>query len=263
MDSLKLLKKLGFSDYESRAYLSLCRLGPSSVKEIVIDSGLPRNKTYEALQKLENKNYVMVLPISPRKYKITNPELLKEEIKHMDNAVNDLIRIVEQPKNLEYKDLFWVIKGRKAIIEKLAIEDEIVREEILSCSELNKIIYKNIRIIKEKTKKGVKVKFITPFDKRNIDVYNAWIDAGVEIRIFDEKKFGTLLPRMTILDKTKGRITIGIPEVKNEEEYVTLWTESRAFCNMLRNQFNNMWKQSIPIDTYINNKNKDSKKNSA
>jgi sugar-specific transcriptional regulator TrmB len=253
MDGLKLLKKLGFSDYESRAYLSLCRLGPSSVKEIVADSGLPRNKTYEALEKLENKNHVMILPISPRKYKITNPELLKEEIKEMDGAINNLIRLVEQPKNAEYKDLFWVIKGRKAIIEKLAVEDEIVKEEILSCSELNKIIYKNIRIIKEKTKSGVKVKFITPFDKKNIEVYNAWIDAGVEIRIFDEKKFGALLPRMTILDKKTGRITIGIPEVKNEEEYITLWTESRAFCNMLRNQFMNMWKKSIPINKFKKN----------
>ncbi|MGV8085997.1 MAG: TrmB family transcriptional regulator [Candidatus Woesearchaeota archaeon] len=252
MDSLKVLKKLGFSDYESKAYLSLCKLGPSSVKEIVIDSGLPRNKTYEALQRLENKNYVMTLPISPRKYKITNPELLKEEIKEMDNSINNLIKLIEQPINSEYKDLFWVIKGRKAIIEKLAIEDEKVKEEIFSCSELNNMIYKNMRIIKEKTKKGVKVKFITPFDKKNIAIYNAWIDAGVEIRIFDEKKFGTLLPRMTVLDKKQCRITIGIPEVKNEEEYITLWTESKAFCNMIRCQFINMWKKSIPINKYIN-----------
>ena len=55
MDGIKTLKKLGLTEYESRAYLSLARLGPSTVKEIVLDSNLPRNKAYEALQRLETK----------------------------------------------------------------------------------------------------------------------------------------------------------------------------------------------------------------
>ena len=40
-------------------------------------------------------------------------------------------------------------------------------------------------------------------------------------------------------------------EVKNEEEYITFWTESKAFSNMLRTQFMHMWKHSKPIETKI------------
>ena len=56
MDSIKLLRRIGMTEYEARAYLSLARLGPSTVREIVLESKLPRNKAYEALQRLEEKN---------------------------------------------------------------------------------------------------------------------------------------------------------------------------------------------------------------
>lgn len=250
MNNRKLLQRLGLTEYESRAYLSLAKLGPSSVREIVLDSKLPRSKTYEALQKLEDQNKVVALPGSPKRYKITNHELLKEEIKDMADSMHMLIKKIETPKVTEYKDVFWVVKGRRSLIEKFAIENQKAKKEIFSCSELNKMLYKNMRIIKERAERGVKVRFITLFDKRNVKYYSAWLRAGAKIRVFNEEKFG-LLPRITIQDGVLGRITVGLPEVKKEEEYVTLWTDSIAFCNMLRHQFMYMWNNSQPIEKFL------------
>lgn len=247
MDQIKLLKRFGLTEYEARAYLSLAKIGPSSVREIVLDSKLPRNKAYEALQRLEEKNKIVSLPISPRKYKIINPELLKEDAQEITNSVNELIKMVEQPKNSEFKDLFIVIKGKKAIEEKLAISNTKVKKEIFSCNNLSKILYKNIRAIEDAVKRGVKVKMICDFDEKNVESYKEWLSTGADIRVFNKKMFGPLLPRITILDGSIARLTIGSPEVKNEEEYITLWTESRAFSQMLRNHFLNMWKNSKPL----------------
>ena len=55
MENLKLLRSLGFNEYEARTFLSLSELGASSAKEISEFSKVPRNKTYEVLQKLESK----------------------------------------------------------------------------------------------------------------------------------------------------------------------------------------------------------------
>ena len=170
MDQIRLLQKLGLTEYESRAYFSLSKLGPSTVKEIVLDSNLPRNKTYEALQKLEQKNKVMSLPVSPRKYKISNPEVFKEEIKELNDSVDSLIKLIEQPKITEFKDLFWVIKGKKAIEEKLASQNTKVEREILACNKLSKILYKNIRTMKEAVDKGISVKMICTFDKNKTKI---------------------------------------------------------------------------------------------
>ena len=252
MDQIKLLQKLGMTEYEARAYLSLAKLGPSTVREIVLDSKLPRNKTYESLQKLEQKNKVIFLPVSPRKYKINNPEIFKEEIKELNNSVDSLIKLIEQPKITEFKDLFWIIKGKKAIEEKLATQNTKAKREILACNKLSKILYKNIRTMEDAIKKGVKVKIICTFDKNKIKSYKEWLSTGAKIRVFNEKMFGPLLPRITIIDGEIARLTIGEPEVK-EEDYLTLWTESKAFAQMLKNHFINMWKNSEPIEKYIKN----------
>jgi sugar-specific transcriptional regulator TrmB len=250
MEAIELLKKLGMTDYEARSYFSLAKLGPSSVKEIVLDSKLPRNKAYEALQRLEQKNKIISLHISPMKYRIVDPEKFTEEIKELNDSVASLIQLVNKPKP-EFKELFWVIKGKKAIQEKLAFQNEKTQKEVLSCNRLPKILYKNIRVMKESIKRGVKVKMICKFTKDKIEVYKSWLETGAKIRIFNEKKFGNLLPRITIFDGKIARMTIGRPEIEDDENYLSLWTESRAFSQMLKNHFMNMWKNCKPIERYM------------
>ena len=251
MDSIKLLRRIGMTEYEARAYLSLARLGPSTVREVVLESKLPRNKAYEALQRLEEKNKVASLPVSPRKYKITNPESIKEDVLELSNSVNSLIKLIEQPKAKEFKDLFWVIKGKKAIVEKLSAENAKTQKEIISCNKLSRVLYKNIRSMKAAVERGVKIRLICTFEKNKTDSYRTWMKTGAQIRVFNEKLFGPLLPRITVFDGNSARLTIGRPEVQKDEDYITLWTESKAFSQMLRNHFNNMWKNSKPIEKYI------------
>lgn len=105
--------------------------------------------------------------------------------------------------------------------------------------------------MKGATQRGVKVKVICTFDKSKIHSYKAWLSTGTEIRVFNHEKFGPLLPRLTVFDCNYARLTIGAPEVQSHEEYITLWTESKAFAQMLRSHFYNMWKQSKPIGKYL------------
>ncbi|MEK6938247.1 MAG: helix-turn-helix domain-containing protein [Nanoarchaeota archaeon] len=251
MEELKTLMKLGLTEYEARAYLSLAKLGPSTVREIVLESKLPRNKAYEALQKLEQKNMVLSLLVSPRKYKISNPEIFKEQIDHLSTSINLLIKTIEQPKTNEFKELFWVIKGKKAIEDKLASQNIKVRKEILACNRLSKILYKNIRSLKEGIKRGIKVRMICSYDPHKKEVYKAWLNTGAEIRVFNKEVFGPLLPRISIFDGETSRMTLGKPEVQKEEDYITLWTESKAFSQMLRNHFLYMWKKCKPLRSYL------------
>lgn len=105
--------------------------------------------------------------------------------------------------------------------------------------------------MKEAVDRRVKVKMICTFDKNKISSYEAWLKTGARIRVFNENLFGPLLPRITIFDGGNARLTIGKPEVKEEKDYITLWTESKAFSQMLKNHFMNMWKNSKPIERYI------------
>lgn len=247
MNQINLLKKLGFTEYEAKAYLSLAKLKIATVREITIDSKLPRNKAYEALQKLEDKNKVVSLPVTPKRYKITNPETFKEEIKELNNSVTDLIKLINQPKITEFKDLFWILKGQKAILEKIRIQNTLTKKEIMACNHHPRILYNHLRIMKETIRRGVKVKMIIDYKKEKHNIYNAWAKIGVNFRAFNHDKFGPLLPRISVFDSKIARLTIGKPEVKGPEDYITLWTESQAFAKMLKNHLLHMWKYSKPI----------------
>ncbi len=243
MDQISLLKKLGFTEYEARAYLSLAKLGSVSVREVVRDSKLPRNKAYEALQRLEEKGKVVSMPLSPKVYKIVDPEVFNDEIDNMKKRVEDLIKIIEQPKTKEYKEFFWILKGRKSIHDKFALENSKVDKELLICHNISKSYPKNIRAIKECVERGVKVKIITLYEERCADSYKIWKKAGAEIRFFNQKRFGAL-QRISVFDSKKASMVIGSPEIKSHEDQIMLWSESKILANMLKNYFNTLWKQS-------------------
>lgn len=251
MKEIESLKKLGFTEYEARVYLSLAKLGACSVKEIVLDSKVPRNKVYDVLQKLELKNKVISVPLSPRKYKIIDPEQLKQQVTELNYSVDSLIKLIEQPKLTEFKDLFVVIKSKKAIENKLSSQTSKVQKEILSCNNISRVLYRNIKTMKEAVSRGVKVKMICSFDPKRIKIYQAWLETGAQIRVLNHDKFGPLLPRITVFDGEISRLTIGKPEVQNEDDYLTLWTESKAFSNLLKKQFMSMWKDSKPLVEYL------------
>jgi sugar-specific transcriptional regulator TrmB len=251
MDNIQLLRRLGLTEYEARAYISLAKLGPSTVTEVHLDSKIPRNKVYEALQRLEEKSRVMRLPVTPRKYRLSDPEQFRGDIQDLNKSLGSLIKLVRQPKTTEFREMFWVIRGQKAIQERFGSQGLNAKREILGCHNLSRILYKNIRNLKGAVERGVKVRFICSLYKEKIPAYRAWMTTGADIRVFNYEMFGPLLPRMTVFDGEIASLTIGKPEVKSPEDYLTLWTESRAFAQMLRNHFMNMWRHCKPIEKYL------------
>ena len=51
---VELLQKLGFGEYEARAYVALLQNRPLNGYELAKASGLPRANVYSVLQKLED-----------------------------------------------------------------------------------------------------------------------------------------------------------------------------------------------------------------
>jgi sugar-specific transcriptional regulator TrmB len=199
---------------------------------------------------------VVSLPLSPKKYKITNPELFRDEIDELNITVSSLLKMIEQPKKTEFKEVFWILKGKKAIEDRLYIQNKKTKFEILTCNKNPKLIYKNIRTIQDAVKRGVKVKVICTLEHHTLESHKAWMKAGAELRVFNKEKFGPLLPRITIFDSEVARLTVGEPEIPDDEDYLTLWTESRSFAFMLKSQFMNMWRNSEPIEKYLKKKKK-------
>src|SRR5512133_4190632 len=79
MDPVEQLRRLGFGDYESRAYLALLQHQALNGYELAKAAGVPRPNIYGVLQKLEDRGAVLRAdtPTGPRYSALPPVELLQ------------------------------------------------------------------------------------------------------------------------------------------------------------------------------------------
>jgi HTH-type transcriptional regulator, sugar sensing transcriptional regulator len=250
MDSIEMLKKLGLSEYEARTYDAIASLGASSAREVAEYSRLPRNKTYEMLLRLEAKHMILSLPLTPRKFQILDMNGLqskvaekKAEILSLERGLGRFIEESNRPKSRAYKEMFWIIKGKKAITEKMSDENRKCTKEILSINRLSSANPVNLRNMRYAIARGAEVRMLVPGHDATKENVKRWKSIGVEIRDYDEKKFGVLGTRIGVFDKVKVRITFGEPDVLKEDDYITMWAESTYLARMMREYFMSLWEK--------------------
>lgn len=117
------LVKLGFSEYESKAYVALLRKSPVSGYKLAKLSGVPRSMIYEVVGKLTTRGAAMILPKEgATKYAPVPAEEFLDQLHREHQALtntlkNDLSSLSITPE-LEY---VWNIEGHDNIMGK-AIE---------------------------------------------------------------------------------------------------------------------------------------------
>ncbi len=246
MKRFDFFKELGFSDYEARLLSSFVKLRTASPKELSVDSSVPQNKIYSILRGFENQGMVSLVSIEPKKYQLINLDSFvnckirekQEKLKELKKAVDNL----EETKLNEEQFVFSLIKGQKAIMNKLVEVNKNVEREILGVQRNWKYWGEGIRGVEEAIRKGVNVKFIGIVNEKTMGKVEKWKEVGCKIKDYN-KKFGDYPLRFSIFDNKYARITLGKPEIKEGKDYITIFTDSKPLVNMLRNQFLEMWRE--------------------
>ena len=246
MENIDLLRRLGFTEYEAKAYLALSQLGEASAKQIAEKSGLPKNKVYEILENLEGEEKIVSVPVTPKKFRVSDVDSLvddvaskKEEILALESACQLFVEEARRMKRVDdQKEFFWILKTKKAIEQKLRFNNKNVRKEILSCHTFSREFPVGVREIEKAVQRNVDVKVLTPVDRKNKKRIDEWVSVGATVR--KVKKYPGAL-RFTIFDGKAVRLTIGDPEASTKDDFRTLWIESPSFAALLREQFMSMW----------------------
>ncbi len=218
------MKKLGFSEYECKAYFSLLEKFPLNGYALSKNSGIPRSRIYEVLKNLIVKQ--VVFEQAEEKNKLYYPVDPKIFIKKIKSHYEDIFSNISQTADRLYKekkqdDRLVIIKGRKNIIsflnllikgaEKriaLSIWDEEIKE---LTPELEKAIERKIAL------RGIYFGEDNPFDTliphRRIQRYMA------------EKKERYI---SIIIDKTHAISGI----VSRDENSKVTWTQDEGFIEI-------------------------------
>jgi sugar-specific transcriptional regulator TrmB len=119
-DSIDKLVKIGFSEYEAKAYVALLRESPATGYQLSKVSGVPRSMIYEVVGKLTARGAAMTLRTgSATKYApvpaVEFLDQLRREHEELTDSLKDDLAILTAAPNLEY---VWNIEGHENIMAK-------------------------------------------------------------------------------------------------------------------------------------------------
>jgi sugar-specific transcriptional regulator TrmB len=125
------IQKLGFSQYESKAYVSLLQNSPVTGYELSKRSGIPRSMVYEVINKLIERGAVYVIPSDPIKYlPVPAQEFLKRVRRNMDATFDFLDKSLGSLKQAGNINVISHINGYGPVMDELLSIIDGAREEL-------------------------------------------------------------------------------------------------------------------------------------
>ena len=126
-EARKILREVGLTDYETRAYLILLERGVMAASEVSEHGSVPYSKVYETLNSLERKGWIEAERGRPSRYFPKSPsEALEAARLRLEDMVGSWKRVVlgelqplyERRELLEKPDI-WILRGEFSVLAKL------------------------------------------------------------------------------------------------------------------------------------------------
>ena len=126
-EARKVLREVGLTDYETRAYLILLERGVMTASEVSEHGSVPYSKVYETLNSLERKGWIEAERSRPSRYFPKAPsEALEAARLRLEDMMNgwrhvvlgELQPLYERRELLEKPDI-WILRGDFSVLAKL------------------------------------------------------------------------------------------------------------------------------------------------
>ena len=253
------LRRLGLTEYESRIYSVLIKMGPTKASELSFFGQIPRTKTYGAIKELERKGLLSTVPGKPEVYSPSSPTetltpivaKLGRELTDAENVVEDLALSYESQKYTKRQDPkeadeFWQLDGRPGIINKLNQVFSDASEAINYATTAFGLIraYKaHCEILEKVNKRGTAVRIIAPVTSDNSPVARE-LSQVLDFRILDKpfaENFVTVDSRELVVVESKPEDIITDSGVDK-----AIWTTNRLLVELHDQLFERVWNTLTP-----------------
>lgn len=131
------LERLGFSTYEARAYLTLLRKSPVTGYQLSKQSGIPRSRVYETLERLVVKGYAVTLQAdragsdNPVEYApLAAKELIAQLEEQFDDTLSTLESEIESIESVGQPESIWNLRGQGPILDRARTMIERAQESV-------------------------------------------------------------------------------------------------------------------------------------
>ncbi len=260
-DFLNKLRDFGLNSYESKLWTALLSKGVSTAGELSDIANVPRSRSYDVLESLEKKGFVIMKIGKPIKYLAIPPEeaMVRVKKKITEDAetrtkILDSLKSTEVLKelNLLYKkgddlidptDFVANIKGRDSIYNHLDNMFKRAEKSILLATTEDGLKRKYDLLksaLEGASKKGVKVRVIVPAFKGNKKNFKELIKS-LEVRR------GNGLARFCVVDGKELLFMLRGDKETHSSYDTGIWIKKGLFAEAIQNMYEAVWKNLKPV----------------
>jgi len=254
---IKKIKDFGLNSYEAKLWTALLSRGISSAGELSDIANVPRSRTYDVLESLEKKGFIISKIGKPIKYLALPPAEVVERVKkRINEESNCQIKTIEDLKNsdvleelsllhtqgvdmVDSTDITGSFKGRGNLYDHIDLMIRTAEKEIILCTTekglIRKIDYFKKSFFKA-AKRGVKIKICAPITKEHKKLLSEFKGIA-EIR--HAKNFKG---RFMVVDSESLVFMLLDDETVHPSYDVGVWVNTQLFSQALNSLFDLAWK---------------------
>jgi len=244
--------------YEVKVWAALLSRGTSTAGELSNISDVPRSRTYDILESLEKKGFIIMKLGKPIKFVALKPEEVVERVKknlikdaqdrskRLENLKGD--EVLEELNNLftqgvkfvEPTDLSGSLKGRQNIYNHL---DMVLRDAertitiVTTAEGLNRKFEALMPTLDKSKKRGVKIRIAAPINESNIKV------ARELKKVAEVKDIGKMKARFVVVDSMQLMFMLLDDEKFHPNYDIGVWINTPFFAQTLEQMFELAWKE--------------------
>ena len=220
---LKKIRDFGLNSYEAKIWTALLSRGVSTAGELSDIAGVPRSRSYDVLESLEKKGFIIMKIGKPIKYIAIPPEEVVERVKkRISTEAQERSKTLEQLRGSDVlkelntlhtqgvdminpAELTGIIKGRNQIYNHLSTMIKNAKKSVVLMTTEDGLIRKHKHLgkaLKKAKEKGVNIKILAPLTtkskevakdlKKSADVFNIKGHNG-RFCIIDDKELAFML----------------------------------------------------------------------
>ncbi|MDO8460343.1 MAG: helix-turn-helix domain-containing protein [Nanoarchaeota archaeon] len=260
----RLRKIFDLNLYEARVWTALLSRGVSTAGELSNISDVPRSRTYDILESLEKKGFIVMKLGKPIKFVALKPEEVVERVKRNlivnaqerakrleelkdDEVLDELTSLFENGvKFVEPSDLSGSIRGRQNMYNHLDMMVRGAEKSITIVTTEDGLSRKMEALLPafEKAKKrGTVIRIGAPITENNIKVAK---DFSKVAEIKDTTNAG-LKGRFAIIDAEELMFMLVDDKSVHPNYDVAVWISTEFFAQAMEQMFELAWKEFTPL----------------
>ncbi len=258
----RLRKIFDLNLYEAKVWTALLSRGVSTAGELSNISDVPRSRTYDILESLEKKGFIVMKIGKPIKFVALKPEEVIERVKknlivdaqerskrleklRNDEVLDELNGLFTNGiKFVEPSDLSGSLKGRQNMYNHL---DMMIRSAektvtiVTSAEGLNRKFEMLMPALDKAKRRGVIVRIASPLNADNIKVAK---ELGKVAEVRGMKK---PMGRFCIVDSNQCMFMLLDDKTVHPNYDVAVWLSTEFFAKSLEDMFELAWNEFTPL----------------